>query len=249
MVMNDALSSLTFFLERLRKFPVSEALTLGNSGGFCVSTNNEFENWVYFPERVTEADTVDMAAGFFRERNETFMWPVYDGGGEILREAGLLHAGHLEAMGFDSSSPVTHRGNNAVTLRRITRETCGEWAGCLWSAFDYGDGEPSREYCALVEALCDDAAMSLYVAELEGRDAGGFLLTDEPRLTGVYYFGVKTEFRRKGVASAMMSGVCEISGGKKIVLQSTPEGVPFYEAFGFDDWGAVEVYSTVEDIF
>ena len=248
-MMSDVWEDLRFFAEHLRNLPVSESIALGNNGGFCVSTNNEFENWVYYPETVRDIETVKRATTFFGRRKETFMWPVYDGGNNILEAAGLLHAGHLEAMGFDSSRPVTHRGNNAVTLRRITRETCGEWAGCLWSAFDYGDGEPSREYCALVEALCDDAAMSLYVAELEGRDAGGFLLTDEPRLTGVYYFGVKTEFRRKGVASAMMSGVCEISGGKKIVLQSTPEGVPFYEAFGFDDWGAVEVYSTVEDIF
>lgn len=247
--MNDALDSLRFFAEHLRNFRVSESLALGNRGGFCVSTNNEFENWVYYPERVKDIETVNMAAGFFRERGETFMWPVYDGGDEILAEAGLLHAGHLEAMSFDPSRSVTNRGNNAVTLRAITREASGEWARCLWSAFAYGDGEPSREYCALVEALCDDVSMSLYVAELDGHDAGGFLLTDEPGLTGVYYFGVRPEFRRRGVASAMMSGICGLAGGKKIVLQSTPEGVPFYEAFGFEDWGAIEVYSTVADIF
>ncbi|MBQ7169821.1 MAG: GNAT family N-acetyltransferase [Synergistaceae bacterium] len=248
-MMNDVWEDLRFFAEHLRGLRVSESVALGAGGGFCVSTNNEFENWVYFPERVTDTDTVNMAAGFFRERGETFMWPVYDGGGEVLADGGLVRAGHLEAMSFDPSHAVTNRGNNAVTLRKIGREASGAWASCMWSAFAYGDGGPSREYCALVEALCDDGAMSLYVAELAGHDAGGFLLTDEPGLAGVYYFGVKPDFRRRGVASAMMSGICGLSGGKKIVLQATPSGVPFYEAFGFADLGAIEVYSTVADIF
>ena len=248
-MMNDVWRDLKFFAEHLRRLPVSESIALGTEGGFCVSTGCEFENWVYFPEHVNDTDTVNMAAGFFRDRGETFMWPVYDGGGEVLAEGGLLHAGHLEAMSLDPTRAVTSRGNPAVTFRAVDRETSWTWARCAWTAFEYGDGEPDGEYFALVEALCDDGDMSLYVAELGGHDAGTFLVTEKAGLMGVYYFATRPDFRRRGVASAMMNEICRLSGGRKIILQATPSGVPFYENFGFDDLGAIEVYSTVADIF
>ena len=247
--MRDVWEDLKFFAEHLRNLPVSESITLGQHGGFCVSTNNEFENWVYFPETVKDTETVKAAAGFFRERGETFMWPVYDGGSEILEASGLLHAGHLEAMSLEPSHAVRDRVNPSVKVRAVTRQTSEQWASCAWSAFEYGEGEPSGEYLALVEALCNDADMSLYVAELDGHDAGTFLVTHEPELMGVYYFATKPEFRRKGVAVSMMNEICRLSKGRKIVLQATPSGVPFYEAFGFEDLGKIEVYSTVADIF
>lgn len=248
-MMIDVWEDLKFFAVHLRNLHVSESIALGNSGGFCVSTGCEFENWVYFPGCVNDVETVNMAAGFFRERGETFMWPVYDGGIEALGEAGLVHAGHLEAMSFDPSKAAKSHVNPAVTFRAVTRENSGTWAKCAWSSFEHGDGEPDTKYFALVEALCDDGDMSLYVAEVDGEDAGTFLVTNEAGLMGVYYFATRPDFRRKGVASAMMSEICRLSGGRKIVLQATPMGVPFYSAYGFDDLGAIEVYSTVADIF
>ena len=249
MEMRDVWEDLRFFAEHLSKLPISESMTLGKRGGFCVSTNNEFENWVYFPERVKDIETVKKAMTFFGERGETFMWPVYDGGSEILEASGLLHAGHLEAMSLDPERSVKDRVNPSITFRKISRETSWQWTECAWAAFAYGGGEPSGDYLALGEALCNDDDMSLYVAELEGHDVGAFLVTDEAELIGVYYFATKPEFRRKGVAASMMNEICRLSGGRKIVLQATPSGVPFYRAFGFEDLGAIEVYSTRADIF
>ncbi|MBQ2617509.1 MAG: GNAT family N-acetyltransferase, partial [Synergistaceae bacterium] len=167
----------------------------------------------------------------------------------ILEAAGLLHAGHLEAMSLEPTHAVRDRVNPSVKMRAVTRETFVQWANCEWSAFEYGEGEPSAEYLALVKAFSSDESMSMYIAEIDGHDAGAFLVTDEVELMGVYYFATKPEFRRKGVAASMTSEICRLSGGRKIVLQATPSGVPFYRAFGFEDLGAIEVYSTRADIF
>ena len=248
-MINDVWEDLRFFAEHLRNLPVSESIALGNNGGFCVSTNNEFENWVYFPETVRDIETVRTAMTFFGRRKETFMWPVYDGGDKALKGAGLLHAGHLEAMSLEPTHAERDRVNPSVKMRAVTCETFGQWANCEWSAFEYGEGEPSAEHLALVKAFSNDESMSMYIAEIDGHDAGAFLVTHEVELMGVYYFATKPEFRRKGVAASMMNEICSLSGGRKIVLQATPSGVPFYRAFGFEDLGAIEVYSTRADIF
>ena len=244
--MREIWEDLRFFISRLRTLSVSKSLELDE--GFCVSTNNEFENWIYYPARVREIETVKTAMNFFAKRGESFMWPVFDGGGEVLESAGLLHAGHLEAMSLEPANAVTSRVNNSVIIKPAT--SAERWASCEWSAFEYGDGEVSAEYLALVKAfLNDNENFSLYIAELEGVDAGAFLTTNEPDLTGVYYFATVPCFRRKGVAAAMMNEIRKLSQGRKIVLQATPSGVPFYSAFGFEDLGKIEVYSTQADIF
>ena len=246
MMMREIWQDLRFFISRLRLLSVSESLELDE--GFCVSTNNEFENWVYYPARVRDVETVRAAMNFFAGRGETFMWPVFDGGCEVLEAAGLLHAGHLEAMSLNPENAVTNRVNESVIIKPAT--SAKRWASCEWSAFEYGESGVSGEYFALVKALLKDTEnFSLYIAELEGVDAGAFLTTNEPELMGVYYFATLPDFRRRGVASAMMKEICKLSNGKKIVLQATPSGVPFYNSFGFEDLGKIEVYSTEADIF
>ena len=137
---------------------------------------------------------------------------------------------------------------NTVIIKPAT--SAKRWASCEWSAFEYGESGVSGEYFALVKALLKDTEnFSLYIAELEGVDAGAFLTTNEPELMGVYYFAVKPELRRKGIARAMMSEICRLAEDKKIVLQSTPMGRKFYRNFGFSELFMIPVYSTTDDIF
>lgn len=271
-MIQDVWRNFGFFCGCLRSFSISESLTLSDKG-YCVSTGNEFENWVYYPEKISDAssshnglfqavnypekvsdvETVKKAMKFFADRCETFMWPVYDGGFDVLEEAGLVHAGHLEAMSLEPSRAVTKRVNPSVKFKAVTNYSLSdEWAKCEWSAFEYGGSTESaayKAYIALARAFCDDERMLMYIAELDGIDAGAFLVTNEADMIGVYYFAAVPELRRKGIASSMMSEICGLSKGRKIVLQATPSGVPFYESFGFDDLGAMEVYSTTADIF
>lgn len=237
-----------FFLSRLTFLSVSESMKLGE--GFCVSTGCASENWVYYPERITSKNIVDDAMKFFAERNISFMWPVYDGGEEILKEAGLLHAGDLAAMTLDSAK-VSHNTDSRITIEAvITPEQSREWARTAWHGFGGGADDTPENYFALAEALSHDREnLSLYLARKDGEYAGTFLVTHEEALMGVYYFAVVPEMRRQGIAESMMKGVCSLSGGKRIVLQATPSGRPFYKKFGFAELFMMPVYSIEDDIF
>ena len=246
---SDIWEDLKFFVDTLKILPVSESLNLSESGSYCVSTNTDFENWVYCPEREITPETASEAARFFREREEAFMWPVYDGGREILEGAGLVYAGDLTAMYFDPAKMALGRENEAVRIEQVLlREEAGIWAETASQGF--GEDSAPEKYRRFVEALSTERErVGLYLAKYEGEYAGTFLVTDEPEMMGVYYFAVRPEFRRKGIARAMMSGICRLSGGKRIVLQSTPMGRKFYGAFGFEELFRIPVYSTESDIF
>lgn len=238
---------LRFFLEVLESLSVSHSIGLGD--GFAVSVGTYAENWVYYPEKVDAIDPIVDATMWFDELDETFMWPLYDGDGELLEHEGLIHAGDITAMSLEPEGAITSRANAGVVCERISsREGAREWALTGWRAFG-GDDDVSAEYCVFAEALgTETEKVSLYTARLDGEAAGIFLVTHAPEVMGVYYFGTLPEFRRKGVASAMMKEICKLSSGKKVVLQSTPMGVNFYKSFGFDELFKIPVYSTDSEI-
>ncbi len=244
---------LKFFVDSLKILPVSEFLTLTQNGSYCVSTGTYFENWVYCPERITSPESVHEAVRFFEERGEAFMWPVYGGGTKILEGAGLKYAGDLTAMCFvpkNEGHDFSQDGNvNTITIQQVTSPKaaglCAETA-----ARGFGEEGASESYRKFVEALCGEIGrVRIYLAWYGGKNAGVYLVTEEPEMMGVYYFAVVPEFRRKGVARAMMTEICRQSAGKRVVLQSTPMGRKFYVAFGFEELFRIPVYSTESDIF
>ena len=245
--MNDPLRNMKFMMECLKNIPANKSLTLGNEG-FCVSTLTEAENWICFPGRVNDVEAVRKAAEFFRERNEFFLWPVFDGGNEILSEGGLIQSEELRAMTLASDSPVLIRGNDSVTFKAVTsREDSMRWAKCAWLGFAYEGGEPTEDYFVFAENLMSCKNFALYIAVLDGGDSGAFLtVNDDEGMTGVYYFAVIPEMRRKGIAASMMNEIRRLSRGKNIVLQATLAGVPFYSAYGFKDLGGIDIYRNRE---
>ena len=245
--MNDPLRNMKFMMECLKNIPANKSLTLGNEG-FCVSTLTEAENWICFPGRVNDVEAVRKAAEFFRERNEFFLWPVFDGGNEILSEGGLIQSEELRAMTLASDSPVLIRGNDSVTFKAVTsREDSMRWAKCAWLGFAYEGGEPTEDYFVFAENLMSCKNFALYIAVLDGVDSGALLtVNDDEGMTGVYYFAVIPEMRRKGIAASMMNEIRRLSRGKNIVLQATLAGVPFYSAYGFKDLGGIDIYRNRE---
>ena len=247
LVMNDALRNMRFMMECLKNIPENESLTLGN-GGFCVSTRTESENWVCFPERVRDAETVKRIAEFFGARGEYFLWPVFDGGCKILAEGGLVQDESLRAMSLDPDSPVLLRGNDSVTIQAVTSgEGTLKWAEAAWRGFGYDGETPAEDFCGFARNLLGCENFGMYVAELGGKSAGTCLtVSDDAGLVGVNYLSVVPEMRRKGIAAAMMNEIRSLSHGKKIVLQSSLMGVPFYTAYGFKDCGEIKVFRNRE---
>ena len=248
--MNIIWRDLRFFIERLAGLRISGTLRLSDEG-FCVSTDNEAENWVYYPAEVTSHDIARKAADFFAKKGESFMWPVYDGGENVLRDAGLTYAGELAAMSLDPEDADTSRVNPAVKIEHITSPELGRlWAKTAWYSFGGGEDDAPEDYRAFGGALAEDReGISMYIARLDGQPAGTFAVTHEPDLMGVYFVGTVPGLRRKGIAASMMNEVCRMSAGKKIVLQATPIGAKMYKAFGFKELFRIPVYSNEEDLF
>lgn len=243
---------LKFFLGQLKSLSVSKSLTLGQNN-FCVSTGCSFESWVCWPDTIITRQDVDRVIKFFAENNISFMWPLYDNNyASILESSGLVYAGDLEAMTLDPDKAITDKVNHDVSFRQVTTpELSREWARTAWSAFNFGDSNVSGNYYTLTEAFMNNKNLSLYTAMLDDKPAGTFLLTHEKHLTGVYYFAVIPELRRKGIAASMMNEICRLSRLTKrtITLQATPIGAHFYRNFGFDDLFAIKIYSDEADIF
>ena len=239
-----------FFLTCLTHLSVSQSMALGNNGGFCVSTNCASENWIYYPEPITDSNTVDIAVKFFADRNISFMWPVYSGGSEFLGDSGLIYAGDLAAMTLDPAKITPGIDDNITFEHIVTPEQSQEWARTAWHGFGGGTDDTPENYFALVNSLNGEREnFSLYLARMGGASVGTFMITQEPDIMGVYYFAVIPEMRRKGIAVMMMNEVCRLSGGKRIVLQATPSGRPFYKNYGFEELFMIPVYSTEKDIF
>ena len=241
---------LKFFMGRLKSLSVSKSLNL-NQNSFCVSTGCSFESWVCYPDSLINSEDVKRVIEFFAANNISFMWPLYDDNDSTLLESsGLLYAGKLEAMTLDPCKAIVEKVNHSVSFKQVTTcELSREWAQTAWTGFDCGGDGVSENYYALVEAFMNDPKFSPYIAELDNKPAGTFIITHENALMGVYYFATLPELRRSGIAASMMNEICRLSEGKTITLQATPSGVPFYKSFGFDDLFAIKVYSTESDIF
>lgn len=245
---NPVWDNFRYFMCALKTLGVSTSLTL-EGGSFCVSTGTYSENMVCC-ERNVKPETVREVLDFFSEREEAFMWPVLDDNSRrVLEQCGVPYAGDLAAMTLKVSELAQSvRVREGVTFERVGRENVNDWARTNWLGFGGGDDVPGNYY-AFSEALSECEEVSLYLAKSEGECACTFAVADDGVNVGVYYLATVPEFRRKGIASSMMKKVCELSGGKDIVLQSTPSGVEFYRACGFSEDYRMPVYSTEEDIF
>lgn len=246
--MNEVWGNLKFFVTCLKNLSVSKNLILENNKGFCVSTGCDFESWVFYPDTVKNNEIVDNVIKFFDENKISFVWPLYNGGEEFLLKSGLVYAGNLMAMSFSPDKNFYNGHDEKIIIKKS--ENPEIFAQTVWQGFNGKIEEISEKYFSFIEALNNDKKnLSLYIAEYENQNAGTFLLTHGEKSTGVYYFSTLPNFRRKGIARAMMNKICEISNGKKILLQATPSGLNFYKNFGFETLFNIPVYSTETDVF
>ena len=235
---------LKFFISRLKSLSISEFINLDNKG-LCVSVKNELESWVYWPDKIN-SEICDKIIKFFHER-ESFMWPIYDNANtKILDDSGLFYAGDLIAMSLNPDKAITSKANPDLKIERVINNS-REWAITAGISFGSQENEITQNYFDFIADMNQDRQnLALYLAKLDNKPAGTFLLT---RKNGVYYFGVKPEFRRMGVAAAMMKQICKLVNKNFITLQATPTGYKFYKSFGFSELFPIKVYSPEKEIF
>ena len=101
---------------------------------------------------------------------------------------------------------------------------------------DYGAEHTERMRVAIEDRLKD---LSIYmqrlmvVALVDGKVVGMLETYGTNRISLLF---VDSEYQRKGIATAMMNkiaGELKVRGYDKIVLNSSPYGLAFYEDFGF----------------
>ena len=247
--MNITWKEFGLFLTRLKNLPVSKSITLGNNGGFCVSTGCDIESWVYYPERVKNIEDVKRAVNFFKKEKISFMWPLYDGGEKILEDAGLIYAGSLTGM--------IYRNNNNLYQQHVELGSedldYREWAKTAWHAFGGGYDDVPENYFALVEAFHNAPGFHLMSQNNADTTKKNYwatvMLSDGVNATGIYYFATIPEMRRMGVAKSFMKFISQYRNNQPLLLQSTPAGLPFYKNFGFEELCKIPVYSDVSDVF
>ena len=255
------LDNLEFFLTRLRGLSCCRSVGLPG-GGFCLFTGSDSasENWVFRRGAAPDEEAVHAALCFFGEcatgeGAAPFIWPLPEGGG-VLPRFGLPERGRLLAMSRGCGGPAdtADGGNPEVSFAPVSDEAGAErWAEAMWQGFGAGPGAPGN-LRVLVRGIRADGTLTLVTARIEDRDAGTFLLASAPSSSaaGIYYFAVPPRYRRRGVATAMMTEILRIArrGGKwKILLQATPSGVPFYRAAGFEALGEIPLFSASDDVF
>ncbi|MBR0034135.1 MAG: GNAT family N-acetyltransferase, partial [Synergistaceae bacterium] len=176
----------------------------------------------------------DLTAMCFVPKNEGLDFSLNDNVNTPL-DGGVNSATNSDANTHSPKAAINCNVNASVIIQQVSLPTMADvWAQT--AARGFGEEGASESYRKFVEALCGERGrVRMYLAGYGGENAGVYLVTEEPEMTGVYYFAVRPEFRRKGVARAMMTEICRQSAGKRVVLQSTPMGRNFYGAFGFTE--------------
>jgi len=245
---NTTWKELEFFLRQLRTLPVSKSIDLDEKG-FAVSTGCDIESWVFYPERVKDIKIAERVINFFKEQKVSFMWPVYDGGEKILEDSGLIYAGSLTGMSLENQLGMRNEElgmkKEKTFLTPNSSLLTDSWARTAWHGFGGEIDDVPEKYFELVKSFSENKYFSLHNHE----NKGSFMLVDEPDSVGVYYFATVPEERRKGIAREMMTKICEFARGRKIFLQATPAGLPFYKNYGFEELCKIPVYSTTSDVF
>ena len=105
-----------------------------------------------------------------------------------------------------------------------------------YDAPDYGAEHTERMRKAIEDRLNDLSIYNqrlLVVALVDGKVVGMIETYGTNRISLLF---VDSEHQRKGIATAMMSKIAselKVRGYDKIVLNSSPHGLPFYKHFGF----------------
>ena len=105
-----------------------------------------------------------------------------------------------------------------------------------YDSLDYGAEHTERMREAIEDRLKNISIYNqrlLVVALADGKVVGMLETYGTERISLLF---VDSEYQRKGIATAMMSKVAselKMRGYDKIVLNSSPHGLPFYKRFGF----------------
>ena len=256
---DEVWENLRFFVSSLKRIKNSRFFDL-NEKCFCVDTGCESasENWVYYPQKINY-DDVSKIINFFGKRD--FVFPIYEpiepiknSEIEFLKQSGLNYAGNLLAMNFVHSKITSDFNSDFVIADN--KALLNEWAEVSLRGFEVDFEKLPEQFLNLALSFENNEQIIPVIAKekITHKNLGSFLIANsqiKTNLSGIYYFSVIPEFRRKGIARDMMNFAANFSHkfSNKIILQATPSGIPFYRNFGFKELFEIKLFSCSNDVF
>ena len=125
----------------------------------------------------------------------------------------------------------------AITIRSLAEEETPAALSLAWKVFseyespDYSP-EGTEEFC---KCLHDDAYLAgiVYYGAFDGEKLVGLLgIRGEKR--HICFFFVDGAYHRRGIGTKLFAKIREDYPGQAVTLNSSPYGLPFYRALGFE---------------
>lgn len=151
----------------------------------------------------------------------------------------------LERLGYQRSETMTvmiartrfrQSDSGEAEVRQTTARTVEEWSRAYLLSF-YGETTLMPNVTNVVRGLMRKGSATLLEGTLGGVVAGVLAIYRTPHLAGVYCVGTVPEFRRRGVAGALLRRAAEIaaSEGRRMILQTLKSdgAEAFYSKRGF----------------
>ncbi len=193
----------------------------------------------------SEADRrIAEAVAYFQRVSRPFAWWVGPGSRPLDIEKRLLEHGLENTEGASGMAmelcnlPAKPEGPPHLTVRRVTGpQEIADFANVFASNWEPPDPAVLAFYKSAIPLLFrEKCPMTLFVGYLDGEPVAGCELLVSGKTAGVYSVCTRREFRRRGIASAMVWAALDRArsqGIAMVVLQSASGAQGVYAGLGF----------------
>ncbi len=194
---------------------------------------------------------IQTALDFFAAGTNLFSWWVGPADrpqwlGELLLDAGLARAESELAMALSLAElPALLQPIDGLEIRRVTTVDQLE----VFALTVTPDAEAARFYRLTAEAILTSACPQwFYVGYAEGTPVATIEATLAGGVAGLYNITTRTEWRGRGIATAMTLHVLKEAhrgGAGAAVLQAAAAGIGLYQRLGFKTFGEIVEYKPI----
>ena len=207
-----------------------------------------------FSAEIAEADVASVVADLtsqFQMRNVPCFWwsgPVHHDQRvvSILEQRRFVKAFDAAAMALSLTNCPTRESADVLITEISSAAQLADWSRTCSSAFEFDDNL-SGWWQDLFASIPYGGSSPLrhYLASINGEPAGTASAYIEDGVVCLASVGVRTEFRRQGIGSALTVAALKFArmvGCRLGVLFSSPMAIPMYKALGFRQYGTGHCY-------
>lgn len=214
-------------LQRMSVVPGWEILKIDGVLALKAPGDTPFVNMVWGIPRVEAIKTVRR---FYSGKPYCWLAEGYPAGLEDYGFQGTMEFPEM-LLSLDTYRSRTHA--RAISVEAVVSDVQLDiWSRTAVDSFEF-DITAFRDFFYPIIRL---AGCQPFLARLEGEPAATALIYHGQFEVGIYTMSTKAEFRRKGLASAVLGAVLDAAkakGARCAVLYATEMGEPLYDRFGF----------------